>query len=77
MEKLPTVEKVDCITVSTLPVKNAIDGQLQQLFDMLLDSLRHRVTSDVVQLNEFVTAATNMLQVLPQTIGELGEANAK
>ena len=35
---------VDCITVSTLPVKSAIDDQIQQLFDALLNSLRHSIS---------------------------------
>ena len=34
---------IDCITVSTLPVKSSIDDQIQQLFDALLNSLRHSI----------------------------------
>lgn len=32
--------QVDCIAVSTAPVKTAIDEQLQRLFDALVSSIR-------------------------------------
>ncbi|CAK8696967.1 unnamed protein product [Clavelina lepadiformis] len=77
VEKLPTSEKVDCIMISTTPVKNAIDDQLQQLFDTLLESLRNRVSGYVQELTNFVSSATDSLQTMPQTIQEIGDANAK
>uniref|UniRef100_H2ZEZ6 Cytoplasmic dynein 2 heavy chain 1 n=1 Tax=Ciona savignyi TaxID=51511 RepID=H2ZEZ6_CIOSA len=77
IEKLPASEKVDCLTVSTSPVKSAIDDQLQKLFDTLIESLRTRVTTDVQELSNFVATATDSLQTMPQTIQEIGLANAK
>ena len=38
---------VDCITVSTLPVKSAIDDHIQQLFDALLSSLRRSISTNL------------------------------
>ena len=63
--------------ISTTPVKNAIDDQLQQLFDTLLESLRNRVSGYVQELTNFVSSATDSLQTMPQTIQEIGDANAK
>jgi dynein heavy chain 2 len=40
VEKLPSVIKIDCITVSTTPTKTAIDDMIQKLFDTLLNALR-------------------------------------
>jgi dynein heavy chain 2 len=40
VEKLPSVIKIDCITVSTSPTKTAIDDMIQKLFDTLLNALR-------------------------------------
>ena len=39
--------KVDCISVSTSPVKSTIDDHIQQLFDALLTSLRRSITNEV------------------------------
>lgn len=36
---------IDCITVSTLPVKATIDDHIQQLFDALLSALRRAISS--------------------------------
>ena len=36
---------IDCITVSTLPVKSTIDDHIQQLFDALLSSLRRSISA--------------------------------
>ena len=36
---------IDCITVSTLPVKSTIDDHIQQLFDALLSALRRAISS--------------------------------
>nr|XP_026693267.1 cytoplasmic dynein 2 heavy chain 1-like isoform X1 [Ciona intestinalis] len=77
IEKLPMSEKVDCLTISTTPAKNAIDDQLQKLFETLIDSLRTRVTTDVQELTNFVSSATDSLQTMPQTIQEISLANSK
>ncbi|XP_055895255.1 cytoplasmic dynein 2 heavy chain 1-like isoform X1 [Biomphalaria glabrata] len=76
-EKLPNVVKVDCITVSTTPVKSVIDDLIQRLFDALLNSLRKSINKDVSQIDGFVSTATETLSQRPQTVQEIGEANAK
>ncbi|KAI4889837.1 hypothetical protein NFI96_027314, partial [Prochilodus magdalenae] len=42
-ERLPSVEKVDCITVNCEPVKAVIDDLIQKLFDTLLATLRKSI----------------------------------
>ena len=69
--------KVDCISVSTSPVKSTIDDHMQQLFDALLTSLRRSITNDVQTIDTFLTSATDALSTRPQTVEEIGLANAK
>ena len=69
--------KVDCISVSTSPVKSTIDDHIQQLFDALLTSLRRSITNDVQTIDAFLTSATDALSTRPQTVEEIGVANAK
>ncbi|KAM7436007.1 Cytoplasmic dynein 2 heavy chain 1 [Porites harrisoni] len=76
-EKLPLNIKVDCISVSTSPVKSTIDDHIQQLFDALLTSLRRSITNDVQTIDTFLTSATDALSTRPQTVEEIGVANAK
>ncbi|XP_074620352.1 cytoplasmic dynein 2 heavy chain 1-like [Acropora palmata] len=76
-EKLPLNIKVDCISVSTTPVKSTIDDHIQQLFDALLTSLRRSITNEVQTIDTFLTSATEALSSRPQTVEEIGEANAK
>ena len=69
--------KVDCISVSTSPVKSTIDDHIQQLFDTLLTSLRRSITNEVQTIDTFLTSATEALSSRPQTVEEIGVANAK
>ncbi|XP_076467409.1 LOW QUALITY PROTEIN: cytoplasmic dynein 2 heavy chain 1-like [Babylonia areolata] len=76
-EKLPSQAKVDCITVNLMPVKAVIDDHIQRLFDALLNSLRKAISNDVNSIDTFVSSATDTLSQRPQTVEEIGEANAK
>lgn len=69
--------KVDCISVSTSPVKSTIDDHIQQLFDALLTSLRRSITNEVQTIDNFLTSASDALSTRPQSVEEIGEANAK
>ena len=68
---------VDCVTVSTLPVKSAIEGHIQHLFDALLSSLRRSIHSNITAIDDFLKAGNEALSVRPQTIEEIGEVNVK
>lgn len=63
--------------MSTTPVKSVIDDLIQRLFDALLNSLRKSINKDVSQIDGFVSTATETLSQRPQTVQEIGEANAK
>ena len=69
--------KVDCITVSTSPVKTTIDDLIQQLFDALLNSLRRNIINHKQTVENFVTEGMEALSTRPQTVEEIGLANAK
>ena len=68
---------MDCITVNTTPVKAVIDDHIQRLFDALLNSLRKSIMTDVSEIDTFVSSAMDTLSQRPQTVEEIGEANAK
>lgn len=76
-EKLPSVCRVDCIVVSTTPVKAAIDDHLQRLFDALIDGLRNTIDDLVKEADAFVGTASEALTKKPETVDEIGEANAR
>ncbi|XP_013392185.1 cytoplasmic dynein 2 heavy chain 1, partial [Lingula anatina] len=76
-EKLPSQIKVDCITVNTNPVKSSIDDHIQRLFDALLSSLRKAIHNDISTIDTFLTTAMETLAQRPQTVEEIGTANAK
>lgn len=69
--------KVDCIRVSAIPIKSIIDDHIQRLFDALLGSLRRSILADITEIDTYLTSAMETLSVRPQTIEEIGEANAK
>uniref|UniRef100_A0AAR2JK60 Cytoplasmic dynein 2 heavy chain 1 n=1 Tax=Pygocentrus nattereri TaxID=42514 RepID=A0AAR2JK60_PYGNA len=76
-ERLPSVEKVDCITVNCEPVKAVIDDLIQKLFDALLGTLRKSIQSHTQAIDSFVTSAMETLSTRPESIDEIGEANGK
>ncbi|XP_063970614.1 cytoplasmic dynein 2 heavy chain 1 [Lytechinus pictus] len=76
-EKLPSQVKVYCVTVSTAPVKGTIDDHIQRLFDSLLSSLRRSITESVSEIEKFLKDGMEALATMPQTVEEIGNANAK
>ena len=69
--------KIDCITVNTTPVKGVIDDHIQRLFDALLNSLRKSISSEVNTIDTFLKEAMETLSQRPQSVEEIGTANAK
>lgn len=55
MEDLPNEIKIDCFSVSCVPVKNAIEQILQNLFDSLINCLRRSVQADLVAADAFLS----------------------
>ena len=65
---LPSEIKVDCLTVSTAPVKATIDDHIQTLMDTLLLTLRRSAMSDINTIDKFITDGMDMLTTRPQTV---------
>lgn len=68
---------MDCITVSTTSIKTTIDDLIQQLFDALLNSLKRNVVNHLQTIENFVTEGMEALSTRPQSVEEIGLANAK
>uniref|UniRef100_A0A8C8DIA2 Dynein cytoplasmic 2 heavy chain 1 n=1 Tax=Oryzias sinensis TaxID=183150 RepID=A0A8C8DIA2_9TELE len=76
-ERLPSQEKVDCITVNCEPVKSTIDDLIQRLFDMLLLSLRKSIQGHLQAIDSFVSESMEALSTRPDNLEEIGAANSK
>ncbi|KAM9801492.1 cytoplasmic dynein 2 heavy chain 1 [Neosynchiropus ocellatus] len=76
-ERLPSEEKVDCITVNCEPVKAAIDDLIQKLFDMLLSSLRKSIQGHTQAIESFVSESMGALSVRPESMDEISAVGGK
>ncbi|XP_068440329.1 cytoplasmic dynein 2 heavy chain 1 isoform X1 [Clinocottus analis] len=76
-ERLPSQEKVDCITVNCEPVKAVIDDLIQRLFDILLSSLRKSIHGHTQAIDSFVSESTEALSTRPESMEEIGAASGK
>ncbi|KAG7479776.1 cytoplasmic dynein 2 heavy chain 1 isoform X1 [Solea senegalensis] len=76
-ERLPSQEKVDCITVNCEPVKAAIDDLIQRLFDVLLLSLRKSIQGHTQAIDTFVSESMGVLSMRPENMEEIGTASGK
>ncbi|KAJ3270644.1 Cytoplasmic dynein 2 heavy chain 1 [Terramyces sp. JEL0728] len=74
-EQLPTSIQIDCISISTTPVKSTIDDHLQKLFDGLLNTLKATILEHLKIVEQFSTIAMDILLQRPQTMQEIGTAN--
>ncbi|KAK3531386.1 hypothetical protein QTP70_018186, partial [Hemibagrus guttatus] len=77
VERLPSVQKVDCFTVNCEPVKSAIDDLIQKLFDTMLTALRKSIQGHIQAVDSFLSSGMAMLSTRPESIEEIGEANSK
>jgi dynein heavy chain 2 len=75
-EQLPSSIKVDCITISTVPVKAAIDDHIQRIFDSLVNSLKRAANGHLKEIDLFTNMALEILMKRPQTMAEIGHANS-
>ncbi|TKS81144.1 Cytoplasmic dynein 2 heavy chain 1 [Collichthys lucidus] len=76
-ERLPSQEKVDCITVNCEPVKATIDDLIQRLFDILLLSLRKSIQGHTQAIDSFVSESMETLSTRPESMEEIGAASGK
>ncbi|KAM3616881.1 uncharacterized protein V6R79_025341 [Siganus canaliculatus] len=76
-ERLPSQEKIDCITVNCEPVRAVIDDLIQRLFDVLLSSLRKSIQAHTQTIDSFVLESVETLSTRPESMEEIGTASAK
>ncbi|KAI5098641.1 cytoplasmic dynein 2 heavy chain 1, partial [Silurus meridionalis] len=77
VDRLPSVEKVDCFTVNCEPVKATIEDLIQKLFETMLTALRKSIQGHIQTVDSFVSSGMTTLSTRPQSIEEIGEANSK
>eukprot|EP00906_Rhabdomonas_costata_P011239 RCo015918 len=75
LNQIENVIKVDCISVSTAPVKAKVDDHLQRLGDLLVSSLKKSAQAHVAKIEEFLTVNLEKLDKKPETIDDIGKAN--
>ncbi|KAG5188874.1 hypothetical protein JKP88DRAFT_287142 [Tribonema minus] len=71
---LPDFARVDCFAVSLLPLKSAVDDQLQRLGDALLLALRKKVLTQFKEVDAFLAEGMERLGRRPRTVEEIGAA---
>lgn len=76
-EQIPSVIKVDCITVSTSSLKTTVDDHLQTLFDCLVNSLRKSIIDQYAVLDVFINKATTVLSIKPESMEDVTLASQK
>ncbi|RNF18023.1 cytoplasmic dynein 2 heavy chain 1 isoform X1 [Trypanosoma conorhini] len=77
-QKLQYIEntmKVDCFTVSTIPAKASMEEQLHRLEESLLNAMRKKINKSLVDVDDFVFNASNIITRQPTTMDEVGQAN--
>lgn len=70
-------EKVDCITVSFGPVKTSIEYLISEWDFTMVGCLGRSVLSDANVVEMFLKDSMEILMNRPQSVAEIGEANAK
>jgi dynein heavy chain 2 len=77
IDKLPDVEKVDCINVDASGAKSAAEELLKAFNDALGFALRKSAQADVEHLEAFVKESLDALSTMPQTFEEIVKSTAK
>jgi dynein heavy chain 2 len=77
MDKIPDTIKIDCLTISTVVLKSVIEEHLERLSDALVLSLKRKVMEEVKNVSAFLVQALETLNVRPDSVSELGKAQAE
>lgn len=68
---------MDCFTVSTGPIKTAIEESIQKLNDSMVYHLKRAISENIKSVDTFLTSGIDILSSRPQTHEEIGEAYKK
>ena len=63
--------------MSYLPVRAEIELHNRRYWDTLVSSLQTSIVRDIGVIEKFCTESADLLSRQPQTVEEIGEANAK
>lgn len=74
IDKLPDIEKIDCITVSLSPFKTFLDELLLRVGDTLLVNLRRSLIEEFKEVDMFLESSNERLYSKPKSVDEIGEA---
>jgi dynein heavy chain 2 len=74
VERIENIIKIDCVSLSTQPIKAAIDDQLQKMGDALVRSLRMSAQLHLTKVETFIANSQKSLAVEPQSMDEIGES---
>eukprot|EP00754_Rhynchopus_humris_P016707 Rhum_TRINITY_DN14526_c0_g2::Rhum_TRINITY_DN14526_c0_g2_i1::g.95036::m.95036/K10414/DYNC2H, DNCH2; dynein heavy chain 2, cytosolic len=67
--------KIDCFTISTVPIKASIEDHLSRLSQLLNSSLKKAAESHLGEINTFLNEAIQTLNESPTTLEDIGKAN--
>jgi hypothetical protein len=71
LKKLPDNRKIDCVTINIVPFKGGVEDMFKKLSEALVETLRDSIEKDKDEVEQFVTQATNKLNVNPKSIEEI------
>ena len=71
-DRIPLEIKVDCYTVSCLPLKSAVEKQIKELQDTLSNCLQRKVVRSKETIEQFIRSGKELLDTKAQTIEEIG-----
>eukprot|EP00928_Gymnodinium_smaydae_P079340 TRINITY_DN632_c0_g1_i3.p1 TRINITY_DN632_c0_g1~~TRINITY_DN632_c0_g1_i3.p1 ORF type:complete len:2255 (+),score=688.11 TRINITY_DN632_c0_g1_i3:125-6889(+) len=76
MDKIPDTIRIDCVTISTVVLKSVVEEHLERLSDVLVIALKRKLTEDYKKVMSFLEDALEKLNVRPDSVQELGKAQA-
>jgi hypothetical protein len=71
LKKLPDNRKIDCVTINIVPFKGGVEDMFKKLSEALVETLRDSIEKDKDEVEQFVTHATNKLNINPKSIEEI------
>lgn len=69
-------KKFECFTVSCAPVLSEIELHNRRFWDVLTVSLQSSILRDVALVESFISESRLLLEKQPQSLLEIGDANA-
>lgn len=76
-ESIPSVIRVDCISISTSGLRTAIDDQLQSLYDSIIAAIRTSISAKLSKVEEFIAKATDIVSLKAQSMEDITLAAQK